>query len=153
MEKQLDNYRSVLKRRTAVCIAVGVFAAGLSVAEHYKLFGHERVEAFSGWFRAALVVLGLAALLVILNYIKAFDNPGTLKRLYEEETDEAEQAARARAGLPFTAYFSAAMAVAGIISAYFSRAAFIALYCAAAALILVSLAVRFIVRNGFFKKS
>lgn len=148
MDKQLKRYRSLLKKRTAVCIAVGVFAAALSIADHYRLFGHGRVEAFGGWFRAALIVLGLSALLVILNYVKAFDNPGTLKRLYSEEHDEKQQAARARAGLPFTAYFSAAMASAAIIAAYFSRAAFIALFCAALALILSSLGVKYLAENG-----
>ena len=143
----LDGYLGLLKRRTAVCIGIGIFSAALSIADYYRLFGHGRIESFSALFRAALIVLGLGALLVILNYVKAFDNPGTLKRLYGEEYDEKEQLARKYAGLPFTAYFSAATAAAGIICAYFSRAAFLALYCAAAVMILSSLGVRYAVKN------
>ena len=149
MDKQLERYRSLLKKRTGVCIGVGVFAAALSIMTHYKMKGYARVEPFAGWFRAALIVLGAGALLVILNYVKAFDNPGTLKRLYTEENDEAAKRARSLAGLPFTAYFAAAEAMAGIIAAYFSKAAFIALFSAAAVMILASVGVMYVVRNYF----
>lgn len=146
---ELKKYRGLLKIRTGVCIAFGLFAAALSIADHYKLFGSERTKDFAGWFRAALILLGLGALMVILIYVKAFDAEGTLKRLYNEEHDPAEQRARSLSGLPFTAYFSAVTASAGIIAAYFNRAVFFALFIAATVLILSSMCLKYIIRKYF----
>ena len=147
MDKNLKKYRNTLKKRTAACIAFGLAAAALSIIDYYKLFGHDRIESIAMYFRGALILIGVCAMFIIINYVKAFDAEGTLKRLYEEENDPRTKRANAAAGFPMILYTSAVMAAAGVVFAYFNHTIFFALMIAAVVQLLVAVAVRYIYLN------
>lgn len=137
----LDQYRETLRRRMwlgrMLWLAYLLLIASTRLASP-AVTEHPAYAGLLGFFAGGLLV----AFFGMSKILRALKDDTALRRLYNREHDERNQAIRARAGVPVTLFMGVGLIAAGLVATFFDMTVALTLVVAGLAELLVTLVLK-----------
>lgn len=119
MEKELEQYRKVCKRRHIIGLIIEILMSWVLIAylfvRMHTIMGGDALKEVHNPVGIVYVILALAAMLKMRQNPEVLKDDAALKAAYLAEYDERNIAIRAKAGQPLVQYLSLALLMIGTV--------------------------------------
>ena len=116
----MEKYKEIVRKRIRRVMIVTMFVAVLVIFMHFFIM--KSVDGANGnlfsFLQGGVIGLDLVALCYMVQYRKALEDDGKLKKIYNEEHDERTALIKQKAGFPVFTAAGIILIVGGVVAGY-----------------------------------